>query len=79
MNLLSKPQNYILRSRNQASDESTQLRVTRVFFLPLISPNFDDQLSSNVPSLLFCAYYRCTKWEDWSLTTTKGVQKEVIV
>ena len=33
-------------SRNQAS-ESTWLRVTRVFFLSLLSRNFGDQLSSN--------------------------------
>ena len=38
---------FDLRSRNQASF-STQLRVTRVFFLSLLSRNFDDQLSSNV-------------------------------
>ena len=36
----------VINQRNQAS-ESTQLRVTRVFFLPLLSHNFDYQLSSN--------------------------------
>ena len=36
-----------LKIRFQAS-ESTPLHVTRVFFLPLLSRNFDDQLSSNV-------------------------------
>ena len=34
-----------MRSRNQAS-ESTQLRVTMVFFLLLLSRNFDNQLIS---------------------------------
>ena len=51
----SGPQNKILRSRNQAS-ESTQLRVTRVFFLSLLSRYFDDQLSSNFTGLLFDAH-----------------------
>ena len=40
--------------RNQAS-ESIQLRVTRVFFLPLLSHNFDNKVSSNID------WY--TKWE----------------
>ena len=39
-----------MRSWNQAS-ESTQLRVTRVFFLSLLSRNFDDQLTSNFHKL----------------------------
>ena len=42
---ISRPQNLILRYRNQAA-ESTQLRMSRVFFLPLVSRNFDAQLSS---------------------------------
>ena len=35
-----------MRSRNQPS-KCTQLRVTRVFFLSLVSPIFNDRLSSN--------------------------------
>ena len=46
LNLISRPQNYISRSGNQAS-ESKQVCVTRVSFLPLLSRNFDDQPSSN--------------------------------
>jgi hypothetical protein len=38
------------------SFENTQLRVTMLFFLPLLSRNFDDQLSSNFTGLLFYAY-----------------------
>ena len=60
-----------MRSRNQPS-KRTQLRVTRVFFLSLLSRNFDDQLG-----LIFHSYFmhllRDTKCEDWSLTTTSSV------
>ena len=41
-----RPHWDLMRSRNQAS-ESTQLRVTRVFFLSLLSRNFEHQLSSS--------------------------------
>ena len=54
-------------SRNQAS-ESAQLRV---FFLSLLSRNFEDQLSSNFHSY-FMHLLRYTMWEEWSLTITKG-------
>ena len=58
---------------NQAS-ESTQLgvtmEVTRVFFLPLLSRNFDANWVQIFLGLLFCALLRYTKWEEWSLTIT---------
>ena len=50
----------ILRSRNLAS-ESTQLRVTRFFFLSFIS-----QLRRPIEN--FHRVLRYTKWENWSLT-----------
>ena len=52
-----------LRSQNQAS-ESTQLRVTRVFFLSLLSCNFYDRLSSNFHR--FVILYLC-----WDTPTVK--------
>ena len=54
--MISRPQNEMLRSQNEASDESTELCVTRAFFLPLFPRNFDDQLSSNFPRFVICAY-----------------------
>ena len=47
-----------MRSRNQPS-KRTQLRVTRVFFLPLLSRKFDDRLSSNFQRFVIL----CLCWE----------------
>ena len=60
-------------SRNQAS-ESTKLRVTRVFFLSLLSHNFDDQLSSNFHRFVILCIVEIR--QEWTLVfdnITKGV------
>ena len=54
-NLISRPQSANLRSRNHAA-ESTQLPVTWVFFLSLLSRNFDYQLSINCHRFVLYAY-----------------------
>ena len=56
MNLISRPQIQNLRFRNQAS-ESTQLRVTRVFFPSQLSHNTDNQSSSNFHSFVIIDAY----------------------
>ena len=48
--------------------KSTQLRVTRVFFLSLLSRNFDDQLSSNYHRLLFYAYMSRLVFDNYQIT-----------
>ena len=57
------------------ASESTQMCATRVFFLSLFSCNFDDQLSPNLHIIIcyFMHTFGYTKWEYWSLTSTKGV------
>ena len=46
-----------MKYRNQPS-KRTQLRVTRVFFLSLLSRNFDDRLSSNFHRfVILCIYW----------------------
>ena len=70
-----------LRSRNQAS-ESTQLRVTRVFFLSLISRNFDDQLSSNFHRftiLCICWHTLSEKTGLWQLPIVSRVFKSQVM
>ena len=71
LDLISRPQNQIWRSRNQAS-ESTQLLVIKVFFsfIYIIS-----QLRRPIEfKFSQVCYLRIvlghTKWEDWSLTIT---------
>ena len=44
--------------------ESKQLRVTRVFFLSLLSRNFDDRLKLNLSQVCYFMHMlRYTKWE----------------
>ena len=44
-------------------------------FLSLLSRNFDDQLSLKFSQVCYFMHMlRYTKWEDWSMTITKGVQ-----
>ena len=50
-------------------NQATKLCASRVFFLSLLSRNFDDQLSSNFHRFLYFIHMlRYTKQEDWSLT-----------
>ena len=67
-----------MSSRNQASD-STQLCVTRVFFLSLLSRNFDDQLSSNFHRFVvscICLDTPSEKTGLWQLPTVSRVFKQ---
>ena len=75
--MISRPQIKKLRSRNQASG-STQLRVTRMFFLSL-SRIFDDHLSSNFHRFVIL----CICWDTpsektglWQLPIVSNVFKE---
>ena len=70
-NLILKPQNQILRCRNQAS-ESTLLYVTSGFSFTI---HFDDQFELKFSQVCYCMHMlRYNERENWSLTITNSVQ-----